>query len=390
MLERVRVIEIGQVLAGPYASTILADLGADVIKVEKPETGDDARHMGAAFRQGDSLHFLDINRNKSSVTLDLKSPEGVAGLHELLATSDILIHNMRPGVVEALGIDGPSVCARHPRLIYCEISGFGKNGPMRSLPAFEPVAQAFSGILSINGNPDGPPARLGVSVVDVGTAMWTVIGALSALHRREVTGKGCILNSSLLETALGWAGPHIAAYLNQGRVPQRLGTAHPHLVPYQTFDAADGSLLIAAGNDRLFERLCGVIGKPEWITDVRFSGNRARIENRAALIAAISEVIATKPRQTWIEKLTEARVPCAPVNTIPEVLRDPQIAALDILQEVPGTGVTLAGLPIAFDGVRPKIRTLGPRLGQDNEKRLKKTSPATHVAGANIRHDPQP
>jgi formyl-CoA transferase len=372
MLDRIQVIEIGQVLAGPYASAILADLGADVIKVEKPELGDDARHMGAAFRQGDSLHFLDINRNKSSVTLDLKSPEGVEKLHELLDTADILIHNMRPGVVDSLGIDGASVCARHPRLIYCEISGFGKSGPMRSLPAFEPVAQAFSGILSINGNPDGPPARLGVSVVDVGTAMWTVIGALSALHQREATGKGTIVNTSLLETALGWAGPHIAGYLNQGRVPQRLGTAHPHLVPYQTFDAADGALLIAAGNDRLFERLCGVLGKPEWIADARFSGNRARIDNRKTLIALISNAIVTQRRQTWIDKLTKAGVPCAPVNTIPEVLRDPQIAALEILQEVPDTGVTLTGLPVSFAGVRPKIRTLGPRLGQDNDKRLSK------------------
>ena len=370
MLDRIRVIEIGQVLASPYASAILADLGADVIKVEKPELGDDARHMGAAFKHGDSLHFLDINRNKSSVTLDLKSAAGVEKLHELLKTADILIHNMRPGVVDSLGIDGATVCGRHPRLIYCEISGFGKKGPMRSLPAFEPVAQAFSGILSINGNPDGPPARLGVSVVDVGTAMWTVIGALSALHHREITGKGGIVNTSLLETALGWAGPHIAGFLNEGRVPQRLGTAHPHLVPYQTFDAADGSLLIAAGNNRLFERLCGALGKSEWITDPRFNGNRARIENRKTLIASIADVIATQQRQTWIDTLTKAGVSCAPVNTIPEMLRDPQIAALGILQEVPDTGVTLTGLPVSFDGVRPKIKTLGPRLGHNNDERL--------------------
>jgi formyl-CoA transferase len=241
---------------------------------------------------------------------------------------------------------------------------------MRSLPAFEPVAQAFSGILSINGNPDGPPARLGVSLVDMGTAMWTVIGALSALHRREITGKGGVVNTSLLETALGWAGPHIAGYLNEGRVPRRLGTAHPHLVPYQTFEASDGSLLIAAGNDRLFGRLCGVLGKPDWTVDVRFNGNRARIENRRELIALISSKIAAQPRKMWIQKLTSAGVPCAPVNTIPEMLGDPQIGALEILQTVPQTDVTLTGIPITFGGVRPKIKTLGPKLGQDNEKRL--------------------
>jgi formyl-CoA transferase len=358
------------VLAGPYASAILADLGADVVKVEKPDGGDDARHMGAAFKDGASLHYLEINRNKASVTIDLKTPAGVEQLHKLLETADILIHNMRPGVVDTLGIDGPSVCARHPQLIYCHISGFGTRGPMRMLPAFEPVAQAFSGLLSINGHPDGPPARVGVSIVDVGTAMWTVIGALAALQRRGLTGKGGIVDTSLLETALGWAGPHIAAYLNEGRVPKRLGTAHPHLVPYQTFDATDGALLIGAGNDRLFARLCGALGVPEWTTDARFSGNRARLENRDELIALINARIGRQPRDVWIARLTEAGVPCGPVNTIPEVLQDPQVAALDILQQVPDTGVTLTGLPISFDGKRPEIRSLGPRLGQDNDTRL--------------------
>ena len=272
--------------------------------------------------------------------------------------------------VDTLGIDGPSLCARHPRLIYCEISGFGATGPMKKLPAFEPVAQAFSGILSINGNPDAPPARLGVSVVDMGTAMWTVIGALSALHQREISGKGGVVNTSLLETALAWAGPHIAGFLNEGRTPKRLGTAHPHLVPYQTFEAADGSLLIAAGNDRLFERLCGALGVPEWKTDPRFVGNRARIQNRVELIKLISEKVATNNRQFWIGTFTAAGVPCAAVNTIPEVLQEPQIAALGILQKVADTGVTLTGLPLSFDGARPQIRKLGPRLGQDNERRL--------------------
>ena len=370
MLENIRVVEIGQVLSGPYASTILADLGADVVKVEKPDGGDDARHMGAAFRNGDALHFLDINRNKASVTIDLKTQAGVEQLHGLLASADILIHNMRPGVVDTLGIDGPSVCARHPRLIYCHISGFGARGPMHMLPAFEPVAQAFSGILSINGHPDGPPARVGVSIVDVGTAMWTVIGALTALQRRGVTGKGGIVNTSLLETALAWEGPHIAAWLNEGRVPRRLGTAHPHLVPYQTFEAADGALLIGAGNDRLFARLCGALGVPEWSSDARFAGNRARLQNRDELIGLINARIGTEPRAAWIARLNAAGVPCGPVNTIPEVLDDPQVAALGILQEVPDTGVTLTGLPISFDGKRPEIRSLGPQLGQGNDKRL--------------------
>jgi formyl-CoA transferase len=197
-----------------------------------------------------------------------------------------------------------------------------------------------------------------------------VIGALSALHQREISGKGGVVNTSLLETALAWAGPHIAGFLNEGRTPKRLGTAHPHLVPYQTFEAADGSLLIAAGNDRLFERLCGALGVPEWKTDPRFVGNRARIQNRVELIKLISEKVATNNRQFWIGTFTAAGVPCAAVNTIPEVLQEPQIAALGILQKVADTGVTLTGLPLSFDGARPQIRKLGPRLGQDNERRL--------------------
>ena len=375
MLQNVRVVEIGQVLAGPYASAILADLGADVVKVEKPDGGDDARHMGAAFKYGDSLQFLDVNRNKASVTLDLKSPKGVEALHGLLNDADILVHNMRPGVVDTLGIDGPSVCARHPQLIYCHISGFGNQGPMQMQPAFEPVVQAFSGILSINGNPDEPPARVGVSIVDVGTAMWTVIGALTALQRRGVTGKGGIVNTSLLETALTWAGPHSAAFLNQGRVPKRLGTAHPQLVPYQAFDAQDGAVLVGAGNDRLFMRLCRALDAEDLAADPRFAGNRGRLENRDELIGLISARISQRPRQFWITKVNEAGVPCAPVNTIPEALKDPQVAELKILQEVADTGVTLTGLPISFDGERPKIRSLGPRLGQDNESRIVKERP---------------
>ena len=375
MLQNVRVVEIGQVLAGPYASAILADLGADVVKVEKPDGGDDARHMGAAFKYGDSLQFLDVNRNKASVTLDLKSPKGVEALHGLLNDADILVHNMRPGVVDTLGIDGPSVCARHPQLIYCHISGFGNQGPMQMQPAFEPVVQAFSGILSINGNPDEPPARVGVSIVDVGTAMWTVIGALTALQRRGVTGKGGIVNTSLLETALTWAGPHSAAFLNQGRVPKRLGTAHPQLVPYQAFDAQDGAVLVGAGNDRLFMRLCRALDAEDLAADPRFAGNRGRLENRDELIGLISARISQRPRQFWITKFNEAGVPCAPVNTIPEALKDPQVAELKILQEVADTGVTLTGLPISFDGERPKIRSLGPRLGQDNESRIVKERP---------------
>ncbi len=364
LLQGIRVIEIGQILSAPYAASVFASLGAEVIKIEKPGVGDDARIMGAAFREGDSLHFLDVNRGKASVVLDLKTPAGMDTLQALLETTDVLIHNLRPGVVESLGLDGATLGARYPRLIYCEITGYGKHGPKRALPAFEPVAQAESGLMSVNGHPDGPPARVGASVVDVGTAMWLVIGALAALQRRNATGKGGVINASLLETALAWVGPQVAAYINESHTPKRLGTAHAQLVPYQTFDASDGALLIAAGNDRLFEKLARALGAPQWAEDARFRDNRARLANRDEIVRLIGERIASAPRASWVATLSAAGVPCAPVNTSPEILEDPQVAAIGILQAA--EGVTLAGLPLRVDGERPPLPGLGPRLGEHN------------------------
>ena len=270
MLEGIRVMEIGQVLAAPYAACILGDLGAEVIKIEKPQGGDEGRRMGPAYRGQDSMQFIEVNRNKHSVVLDFKTPEGSEQLHALLATADILVHNLRPGIAEECGLDAQTLSARYPKLIYCEISGFGDRGPLSQLGGFEPTAQAFSGLISVNGHPDSPPARVGASVIDYGTAMWIVIGAISALYRRTQTGKGGVVTGALLETALTFVGPHIAAYLNQGREPRRLGTGNPMLVPYQAFAASDGDILIAAGNDRLFEKLSRALGHPEWPKDERF------------------------------------------------------------------------------------------------------------------------
>lgn len=366
VLEGIKVVEIGQVLAAPFAAAVLSDLGAEVIKVEKPDGGDDARRMGPAFRGQDSMQFMDMNRNKLSVTIDIKSVEGQKELAGLLAEADILIHNLRPGVASELGLDGASLTAKYPRLIYCEISGFGDRGPLASLGGFEPIAQAFSGLISVNGNPGGPSARVGASVVDLGTALWVVIGAVSALYRRQTTGQGCVIRTSLLETSLSWIGSHVAAYLNQGREPQRLGTGHPTLVPYQAFATNDGEILIAAGNDRLFSKLCKSLGQPEWEVDPRFSTNRARLENRALIVKLISDQIVTRSKAEWFETFTAAAVPCAPVNSIPEALSHTQIDELEILQTVPGSTSRIVGLPIRFDGQRPQIRQQAPELGSSN------------------------
>lgn len=369
-LQGIRVVEIGQVLAAPYAGMILVDLGAEVIKVEKPEGGDDARTMGPAFRDGASMTFHDVNRGKRSVVIDLKTDEGVARLFRLLEDADVLIHNMRPGLADKMGIGAAVVCARFPRLIYCELSAFGHKGPRRHQPGYEPLLQAFGGLVSINGDPDGPPSRMGASLVDQGSAMWAVIGILAALHRRTDTGEGQVIHTSLLETAMGWSGSRILEYVNQGRSSERYGTGHPNLVPYQAFETRDGLVMVCAGNDRLFAKLAQALGQPQWLNDPRFASNRDRLRHRAETVAAVQAVLRTEPRAVWIERLEAAGVPVAAVNTIPELLREPQAVALDMVRPVGQEGFVLTGLPLSFDGVRPAVERSAPALGADNSRYL--------------------
>jgi formyl-CoA transferase len=371
VLDGVRVVELGQVLAGPFAGAIFADLGADVIKVEKPDGGDDARRMGPDFRHGDALNFHEFNRGKKSVTLDLKSPEGVAVLHGLLADADIMLHNLRPGAADALGIGAQAVTARHPHLIYCEMSAFGHIGPERLRPGYEPLLQAFGGLSSITGEPDGPPVRMGASVVDQGTGLWTVLGALAMLERRHRTGQGGVVNTSLFETALLWAGQKISAYVNMGKLPERHASGHPNLTPYEAFDAADGPVLVCCGNDRLFAKFAAELGHVEWASDERFSTNRARLKHKALLLPMIAALMRITPRAEWLERLARIGVPCAPVNNIPEVLAEPQTQALGMVQPVPGEDFALVAMPLSFNGERPRMAGPAPRLGAHNKEILR-------------------
>ena len=366
MLQDVTVIEIGQNLAGPFAGEILADLGARVIKIEKPG-GDDARKWGPPLTADASAAFHLMNRNKRSVVLDLHSDAGRAALERLLEGADILVHNMRPGAMGALGLGGKETTARHPRLIYCDMGAFGHKGPMARKPGYEPLMQAFAGLVSMNGHPDGPPARLGVSVVDLGTGMWTVIGALAGLWRRQATGRGCIVNTSLLETALVWGGGHLAGYMASGVLPERHGTGHPLLVPYQAFETADGPLVIAPANDRLFRALVTALGHPEWADDPRFADNEARRAHKEEIIGLIAGILRPMARDEVAARLDAAGVPNAPIRTIPEVVGDPQVRALGLLQAMPGMDLEMTGLPISFDGRRPEIRRAGPALGADTD-----------------------
>ncbi len=363
-LAGIKVVELGQVLAGPFAGAIFADLGATVIKVEKPDGGDDARQMGVEFRDGDALIFKDFNRAKRSLVLDLKSPAGVAALHAELTDADIMLHNLRPGAAESLGLGGAAVTARHPRLIYCEMGAFGHKGPLAGRPGYEPLLQAYCGLSAITGAPDGPPTRMGASVVDQGTGMWTVIGALSALAERARTGHGGVVNTSLYETAVMWAGQKLSAFVNQGELPQKHASGHPAFVPYQGFDTADAPVLVCCGNDRLFEKFARLLGRPDWVAEPRFATNRARLANQGELLPQIQALMLRRARQEWLAALEAAGVPCAPINTIPELAADPQTAALGLLQDVPGTDYRLVAMPLSFDGVRPAIVAPSPALGE--------------------------
>ncbi|MCD0504282.1 CaiB/BaiF CoA transferase family protein [Bordetella petrii] len=366
-LRGIRVIELGQFLSAPYGGMILADLGAEVIKVEEPLRGDAARRMGQPFGNGDALLFRDLNRGKRSVALDFKSDPGRASLLKLIESADIVISNLRPGIVAQHGIDGPTLAARFPRLVYCDLSAFGRGGPLGTLPGFEPLAQAYSGLASVNGTPDGPPLRTGPSIVDMGSGMWIAISAMAALRKREQTGRGAVIDLSLLDTAFAWISMDVSGYLNEGRAPERRANGHPLLVPYDAFPAQDGPLVIAAGNDGQFARLAGVLGHPEWATMPDYATNAARMQNKPALVARISAILREKPREHWIGLLQQAGVPCSSYNTIPEAIASEQVRQNAVIKTSARTGRQLVGLPFTIDGCRPGSLEEAPRLGQDND-----------------------
>ena len=362
-LSGLTVIEIGQNIAGPFAGTILADLGADVIKIEKPG-GDDARFW-LVEKDGERhpLAFHILNRNKRSAVVDFKDEAALARFLALVERADVLVHNLRPGQAEALGIGHAALEARNPRLVYCEVGAFGRTGPLASKPGYEPLAHAYAGIMAMNGPVEGPPMRAGASIVDPGTGMWAVIGILAALRRRDRTGKGGRVDVSLFETGLGWVYQPVSDYLFTGREPERQGNGNSMLTPYQVFETATDPVMIAAGNDRLYRQLCDVLGRPEWGEDARFATVRDRLTNRARLIPLIQLALLTRPRTAWRAALEAAGVPHAPINKVSEAADDAQTAALGAVLTEPDTGYPVLGLPVSLDGERPPVRRAAPGLG---------------------------
>lgn len=363
-LKGIKVVEVAQNLAGPYCAQILAHLGADVIKVERPEGGDDARHWGPPFLDGTSGGFNAVNLNKRSITVDLKDKSEIEKLLTLIDHADVLVQNLRPGSMEALGLDAATLTARNPKLVYCSLWALGSVGPLKDKPGFEPMVQAFSGLMTLQGDEGGKPIRMGTQVLDHGTGMWAAIGVLGALVRRAVTGEGGIVDTSLFETALGWWTMPYSGYALSGELPQRHPTGSSRLIVFQGFDTKNGPVVVAAGNDRLFAKLAIALGRKDWAEDPRFAKNAGRYEHRDEIIPEIARIMPTKTKGEWIDILEAAGVPCAPINTLPEVLAEPQTEAVGMLMNVPGIDIRLMGLPIKFEGERPQVVRRAPKLGE--------------------------
>jgi crotonobetainyl-CoA:carnitine CoA-transferase CaiB-like acyl-CoA transferase len=363
-LRGIRVVDVTTSLAGPYCTEVLAALGADVVKIEPPGVGDEARTWGPPFWGSESTIFLTVNAGKRSVCVDLRRGREV--VHRVVDRADVFVQSLRPGLAEERGLGAEELRARNPRLVYCSIRSFGRTGPWRNRPGYDPLAQAAGGIISVTGEPGRQGVRAGISVADQGTGMWAALGILAALHERERTGEGHEVDVSLYETALGYMAYHLTGFLGAGLVPTGRGTEFPSIAPYQAFAARDGRLMVAAANDRLFAALARTVGMPELSADPRFATNPDRVANRDELTALLEERLASEPRAVWIERLTEAGVPAAPVQDVREVAAAEQTEALGILQELPHHRVPelrIPALPVSIDGERILHASPPPALG---------------------------
>ena len=365
------VIEIGHSIAAPYAGMILGELGAEVIKVENPRTGDAARGWGPPFLEGAATCFHAVNRAKGSITVDLADPEDAARLRVLiLERADVVLHNLKFGALDRYGLGGADLVAAKPSLVFCNLGAFGAVGPLRDKPGYDPMMQAYSGLMSLLGEDGRPPVRVPASIVDMGAGMWSVIGILAALQERGRTGKGGVVDASLYETGLAWMSIYLAGYLANRELPARHGSGVDMIVPYQAFAAADGYMMVAAGNDNLFRRLAAVLDRPGLAEDPRFRTNKDRVVHRQQLVPILADIFATRRRADWAERLEAAGIPNGPINSLDQVVGDTQTAALGMIQRKAGSALGLVGLPLSFDGVRPAFTKAAPTLGQDNETKL--------------------
>ncbi|TDF64567.1 CaiB/BaiF CoA-transferase family protein [Cupriavidus sp. L7L] len=372
-LKGIRVLDLSKVLAGPLCGQYLGELGADVIKVEPPGSGDDTRGW-LPQDAGQSAVFLAVNHNKRSIALDLKTEAGQRVAQQLAANADVVLQGFGGGTAKKLGVDYATLSAVNPRLIYCEISGYGRDGPLGNEPGYDVMLQAFSGMISTMGEPGGKFARASFSPVDIGTGMHALSGILAALLERHTTGKGTYLEVALMETALGFMGYMAQNYWRSGKTPQRMGTAHPSMSPYQAFDAADGPLMLGVGNDAQWKRFCSVAGLEDWVDHPDFATNAARVRNFSRTVELVQSRLSTQPFAYWLETLQKIGVPCSPIQTLDQALAHPQVQARQLIVETehPVLGkVTNIGLPVRFRREARHASRPAPLLGEHTDEILR-------------------
>jgi len=384
-LSHIRVLDLSRVLAGPWAAQNLGDLGAEVIKVERPGAGDDTRGWGPPFMKdqdgkdtSEAAYFLSVNRNKKSVTLDISKPEGQAIVRELAAKCQVLVENYKVGALKKYGLDYDSLKQVNPSLIYCSVTGFGQDGPYAPRPGYDFIFQGMGGLMSITGERDGQPGagpqKVGIAITDVLTGMYASVAILAAITHRERTGEGQYIDSALLDTIVAFNANQIVSYFASGRVPVRWGNAHPQVVPYEVFPTADGHIILAIGNDGQFERFCQVAGCAELAQEARFKTMSQRIVHRAELIPLIAEVMRTRTKREWIELLEAATVPCGPINNMKEVFEDPQVQHRKLRVDIPhplGGVAPVVASPLRLSKTPVTYRLAPPTLGQHTEEVLK-------------------
>jgi formyl-CoA transferase len=373
-LRHIKVLDLSRILAGPYCTMLLGDLGAEVIKVERPGSGDDTRQWGPPFLNGESAYYLCCNRNKKSVTLNLKSAAGRDLGRRLAQQCDVLVENFLPGTLDEFGLGYDALRVLNPRLIFCSITGFGQDGPYRDQPGYDLLVQAMAGVMSITGEPEGAPMKVGVAIADINAGLFAANAIMAALVARAASGVGERIDIALLDATVAWLANVGASYLATGTPPQRFGNAHPSIVPYQAFRAADGYIVVAVGNDAQWERFCLAIERPEFATHARFRSNPLRVENRAVLIQLLEQVLLTRPAAEWLERLAQAGVPSGPVNTLDRVFADPQLQARAILRTVPHPAIgtlRLVGSPIKLGSAGALPLRPPPLLGEHTDDVLR-------------------
>ncbi len=366
-LSGIQVLEIGTSVAAPYAGWVLAALGANVTKIERPGRGDDIRYWGPPFWRETSTMFHTFNRGKHSLEVDLKNAGEVQQLRDWITRkADVVLQNLRPGVVERAGLDAVQLCQLNPRLVYCNVRAYGATGPLRDYPGYDPLMQAFAGLMSVTGEGEERPVRVGTSIIDKGTGLWCVIGILTMLEQRHRTGQGGVVDTALLETALAWMGFHVTDLQATGKIPVAQGSGVRGIAPYQAYRCSDGYLMVAAANDRLFAALVRALGHADWSNDSRFATNPDRYRNLDALNTIMDPIFLAEPRSLWQERLSAAGVPCAPLQTLDEVVDHPQVEALGLIEKFDDDDIPMVGVPLRFNDHRPPPAAGAPELGDYN------------------------